>query len=223
MHAWRTPQLEAKGCAPAKKGCPPPPHVPAHGWPAPRRFAMVALHAATLPRRIPGAALRRSAAYSPCRRRAARRARYGRPRLERIAGPGPLTGRGGDAARYLAMAWPALSLSGAAEGPHDLLLGRRGLRAGVALHRFADQAGADRMGRAHLRDRRHQDAADGEAIAGRGCTREGGAGRTARQGGARYLRRAGLLRRLLPGSGRGAHPFVREEPRRAVVAHAQPV
>ena len=141
--------------------------------------------------------------------------------MDRLPGSGSFEQRR-DAARRQLETWRAkLSVPAQAERPHHLLLGWRGIFRGVAVFRFADQAGAHRVGRAHVRDRRHQDAADLEGIAVRGCTSQGGADRTARQGGVGYLRWPGILRSLLPGGGCCAHPVVREERRCAVVAPDQ--
>ena len=50
------------------------------------------------------------------------------------------------------------------QGQDDLPLGRRRLPAGVSLHHLADQAGADGVGAADVRNRWHQDVADGSRL-----------------------------------------------------------
>src|SRR2546422_2914483 len=92
--------------------------------------------------------------FDPARRRACR---YARGRV--LAGPGSLEddGRGGRCGVDLARR--TLPLPRNLQGPDRLPLGWRRLSAGVALHDVGDQAGADRMGPADVRNRRHQDAA----------------------------------------------------------------
>jgi hypothetical protein len=55
----------------------------------------------------------------------------------------------------------ALPVPGIMQGPDHLPLDRRRVSAGAALRVIADQARADAMGAADVRDRRHQDAAHG--------------------------------------------------------------
>src|SRR6266699_7061687 len=102
-------------------------------------------------------------ACHPARRRARR---YARGRV--LAGPGSLEDdrRGGRCAVDLARR--TLPLPRNLQGQNRLPLGWRGLPAGVALHHVAHQAGADRMGPADVRNRRHQDAAHSARLALRG-------------------------------------------------------
>ena len=165
--------------------------------------------------------LHRPPAHPRHRPRPACRARSWRGALGGLARPRTHPGRGVAGGRGLALARHRLPVSGQAQGPDAVLVGRRGLRAGVALCGLADQAGAHRMGRAHVRDRRHQDASDVEGVAAGRCAAQGRAGGAAGQGGARYLRWPRLLRRLLSGGRRHAHPFVREERGRALATHPQ--
>src|SRR3546814_10615491 len=95
-----------------------------------------------------------------------------------------------DRHRALAMEWARICIRRKLQGSNDLLLGRRSLRARRAVRELADQAGADRMGRADLRDRRHQDAADRAGVAIRRCAAQGWPDPAARQSRARHLRRS---------------------------------
>src|SRR6266571_119938 len=109
------------------------------------------------------------------------------------------------------------------QGQNRLPLGRRGLSAGVALHHVADQAGADRMGPADVRNRRHQDAAHGARLALRGRRTQSRTDPAARQSDPRHLRRPRLLRRLVPAGPGEPGPFLREERRRHLAAQPQPL
>src|SRR2546426_2906960 len=94
-------------------------------------------------------------ACHPARRRACR---YARGRV--LARPGSLEDDRRARRCGVDLARRTLPLPRNLQGQNRLPLGRRGLSAGVALHHVADQAGADRMGPADVRNRRHQDAAD---------------------------------------------------------------
>src|SRR5882672_8092780 len=156
--------------------------------------------------------------FDPARRRA-RRDAHGRV----LAGPGSLEDnrRGG---RYrVDLARRTLPLPRNLQGQNRLPLGRRGLSAGVALHDVADQAGADRMGPADVRNRRHQDAAHGTRLALRRRRTQSGTDPAARQSDTRHLRRPRLLRRLVPAGPGEPGPFLREERRRHLAAQPQPL
>src|SRR5712692_7331143 len=107
------------------------------------------------------------------------------------------------------------------QGQNRLPLGWRGLSPGVALHDVADQAGADRMGPADVRNRRHQDAAHGARLALRGRRTQSRTDPAARQSDPRHLRRPRLLRRLVPAGPGEPGPFLREERRRDLAAQPQ--
>src|SRR6267154_3390684 len=155
-------------------------------------------------------------ACHPARRRASRHAR-GRM----LARPGSLEDdrRAGRCAVDLARR--TLPLPRNLQGQNRLPLGWRGLSAGVALHHVADQAGADRMGPADVRTRRHQDAAHGARLALRGRRAQSRTDPAARQGDPRHLRRPRLLRRLVPAGPGEPGPFLREERRRDLAAQPQ--
>src|SRR5438445_4451699 len=157
-------------------------------------------------------------ACHPARRRACR---YAHGRV--LAGPGSLDNdrRGGRCGVDLARR--TLPLPRTLQGQNRLPLGWRGLSAGVALHDVADQAGADRMGPADVRNRRHQDAAHSARLALRGCRTESRTDPAARQGDPRHLRRPRLLRRLVPAGPGEPGPFLREERRRDLAAQPQPL
>src|SRR3979490_833870 len=150
-------------------------------------------------------------------RRGARR--YARGRV--LAGPGSLDDdrRGG---RYgVDLARPTLPLPRNLQGQNRLPLGWRGLSAGVALHHVAHQAGADRMGPADVRNRRHQDAAHGARLALRGRRTQSRTDPATRQSDPRHLRRPRLLRGLEAAGSCGRSPFLREERRRDLAAQPQ--
>src|SRR2546422_6318446 len=155
-------------------------------------------------------------ACHPARRRARWRA-HGRV----LAGPGSLeddrrVGRCGvDLARR------TLPLPRNLQGQNRLPLGWRRLPAGVALHHVADQARADRMGPADVRNRRHQDAAHSARLALRGRRTQSRTDPAARQSDPRHLRRPRLLRRLVPAGPGEPGPFLREERRRDLAAQPQ--
>src|SRR6266568_1759055 len=107
------------------------------------------------------------------------------------------------------------------QGQNRLPLGRRGLSAGVALHHVADQAGADRMGPADVRNRRHQDAAHGARLALRRRRTQSWTDPATRQSDPRHLRRPRLLRRLVPAGPGEPGSFLREERRRHLAAQPQ--
>src|SRR5260221_282313 len=157
-------------------------------------------------------------ACHPARRRARR---YARGRV--LAGPGSLDNdrRGGHCGVDLARR--TLPLPRNLQGQNRLPLGRRGLSAGVALHHVADQAGADRMGPADVRNRRHQNAAHGARLALRRRRTQSRTDPAARQSDPRHLRRPRLLRRLVPAGPGEPDPFLREERRRHLAAHPQPL
>src|SRR5713101_985107 len=155
-------------------------------------------------------------ACHPARRRARR---YARGRV--LAGPGTLD-YDRRAERYgVDLARRTLPLPRNLQGQNRLPLGRRGLSAGVALHDLADQAGADRMGPADVRNRRHQDAAHGARLALRGRRTQSWTDPAARQSNPRHLRRPRLLRRLVPAGPGEPCPFLREERRRDLAAQPQ--
>src|SRR5882672_4350074 len=160
----------------------------------------------------------KKSACHPARRRARR---YARGRV--LARPGSLeddrrVGRCGvDLARR------TLPLPRNLQGQNRLPLGWRDLSAGVALHHVADQAGADRMGPADVRNRRHQDAAHGARLALRGRRTQSRTDPAARQSDPRHLRRPRLLRRLVPAGPGEPDPFLREERRRDLAAQPQPL
>src|SRR5437773_2935276 len=140
-----------------------------------------------------------------------------------LAGPGSLEDerRGG---RYgVDLARRTFPLPRNLQGQNRLPLGWRGLSAGVALHHVADQAGADRMGPADVRNRRHQDAAHGARLALRGRRTQSRTDPAARQSDPRHLRRPRLLRRLVPAGPGEPSPFLREEHRRHLAAKPQPL
>src|SRR6195256_4866231 len=155
-------------------------------------------------------------ACHPARRRARR---YARGRM--LVGPGSLDDdrRGGRCGVDLARR--TLPLPRNLQGQNRLPLGWRGLSAGVALHHVADQAGADRMGPADVRNRRHQDAAHGARLALRGRRTQSRTDPAARQSDPRHLRRPRLLRRLVPAGPGAPGPFLREERRRDLAAQPQ--
>src|SRR6266516_3615171 len=155
-------------------------------------------------------------ACHPARRRARR---YARGRV--LAGPGSLEDdrRGGRRGADLARRKHPLPRN--LQGQNRLPLGWRGLSAGVALHDVADQAGADRMGPADVRNRRHQDAAHRARLALRGRRTQSRADPAARQSDPRHLRRPRLLRRLVPAGPGEPGPFLREERRRDLAAQPQ--
>src|SRR5438445_12357063 len=159
----------------------------------------------------------KKSACHPARRRACR---YAHGRV--LAGPGSLDNdrRGGRCGVDLARR--TLPLPRTLQGQNRLPLGWRGLSAGVALQDLADQAGADRMGPADVRNRRHQDAAHSARLALRRRRTQSRADPAARQSHPRHLRRPRLLRRLVP-AGRGEPgPFLREEEERRRHLAAQP-
>src|SRR6266513_140295 len=155
-------------------------------------------------------------ACHPARRRA-RRYAHGRV----LAGPGSLEDdrRGGRCGVDLARR--ALPLPRNLQGQNRLPLGWRGLSAGVALHHVARQAGADRMGPADVRNRRHQDAAHGARLPLRGRRTQSRTDPAARQSDPRHLRRPRLLRRLVPAGPGEPDPFLRKERRRHLAAQPQ--
>src|SRR5438874_7549426 len=157
-------------------------------------------------------------ACHPARRRARRHAR-----CRVLAGPGSLEDdrRGGRCG--VDLAGRTLPLPRNLQGQNRLPLGRRGLSAGVALHDVADQAGADRMGPADVRNRRHQDAAHGARLTLRGRRTQSRTDPAARQNDPRHLRRPRLLRRLVPAGPGEPGPFLREERRRHLAAQPQPL
>src|SRR5882757_8432053 len=157
-------------------------------------------------------------ARHPARRRARR---YADGRV--LAGPGSLEDdrRGG---RYrVDLARRTLPLPRNLQGQNRLPLGWRGLSAGVALHHVADQARADRMGPADVRNRRHQDAAHRARLALRGRRTQSRTDPAAQQSDPRHLRRPRLLRRLVPAGPGEPDPFLREERRRHLAAQPQPL
>src|SRR6266487_4726147 len=155
-------------------------------------------------------------ACHPARRRACR---YARGRV--LAGPGSFDNdrRGGRCGVDLARL--TLPLPRNLQGQNRLPLGWRGLSAGVALHDVADQAGADRMGPADIRNRRHQDAAHSARLTLRGRRTQSRPDPAARQSDPRHLRRPRLLRRLVPAGPGEPGPFLREERRRHLAAQPQ--
>src|SRR5258706_3261548 len=157
-------------------------------------------------------------ACHPARRRA-RRYAHGRV----LAGPRSLEDdrRGGRCGVDLARR--TLPLPRNLQGQNRLPLARRGPSAGVALHHVADQAGADRMGPADVRNRRHQDAAHDARLALRGRRTQSRTDPAARQSDPRHLRRPRLLRRLVPAGPGEPGPFLREERRRHLAAQPQPL
>src|SRR5712671_5790913 len=157
-------------------------------------------------------------ARHPARRRARR---YARGRV--LARPGSLEDdrRAGRSAVDLARR--TLPLPRNLQGQNRLPLGRRGLSAGIPLHHVADQAGADRMGPADVRNRRHQDAAHRARLALRGRRTQSRTDQAARQSDPRHLRRPRLLRRLVPPGPGEPGPFLREERRRDLAAQPQPL
>src|SRR6266704_3245171 len=160
----------------------------------------------------------KKSACHPARRSARRHAR-GRV----LAGPRTLD-YDRRAERYgVDLARRTLPLPRNLQGQNRLPLGRRGLSAGVALHHVADQAGADRMGPADVRNRRHQDAAHGARLALRGRRTQSRTDPAARQSDPRHLRRPRLLRRLVPAGPGEPGPFLREERRRHLAAQPQPL
>src|SRR2546425_7420296 len=157
-------------------------------------------------------------AYHPARRRARR---YARGRV--LARPGTLD-YDRRAERYgVDLARRTLPLPRNLQGQNRLPLGWRGVSAGVALHDLADQAGADRMGPADVRNRRHQDAAHRARLALRGRRTQSRTDPAARQSDPRHLRRPRLLRRLVPAGPGEPDPFLREERRRHLAAQPQPL
>src|SRR6266699_3196625 len=155
-------------------------------------------------------------ACHPARRRARWRAR-GRV----LAGSGSLEDDRRAGRRGVDLARRTLPLPRNLQGQNRLPLGRRGLSAGVALHHVADQAGADRMGPADVRNRRHQDAAHGARLALRRRRTQSRTDPAARQSDPRHLRRPRLLRRLVPAGPGEPGPFLREERRRDLAAQPQ--
>src|SRR6266545_8244168 len=156
--------------------------------------------------------------FSPARRRARWRAH-----CRVLAGPGSLEydRRGGRCGVDLARR--TLPLPRNLQGQNRLPLGWRGLSAGVALHDLADQAGADRMGPADVRNRRHQEAAHSARLPLRGRRTQSRTDPAARQSDPRHLRRPRLLRRLVPAGPGEPGPFLREERRRHLAAQPQPL
>src|SRR5712692_8422872 len=155
-------------------------------------------------------------ACHPARRRARR---YARGRV--LAGPGSIEDdcRGG---RYgVDLARRTLPLPRNLQGQNRLPLGWRGLSAGVALHHVADQASADRMGPADVRNRRHQAASHSARLALRGRRTQSRPDPASRQSDPRHLRRPRLLRRLVPAGPGEPGPFLREERRRDLAAQPQ--
>src|SRR6266516_1446732 len=153
----------------------------------------------------------------------ARRGARWRARGRVLAGPGSLDDdrRGGRCGVDLARR--TLPLPRNLQGQNRLPLGWRGLPAGVALHHVADQAGADRMGPADVRNRRNQDAAHGARLALRGPRTQSRTDQAARQSDPRHLCRPGLLRRLVPAGPGEPGPFLREKRRRDLAAQPQPL
>src|SRR6266853_56566 len=138
-----------------------------------------------------------------------------------LARPGSLDDDRRGGRRGVDLARRTLSLPRNLQGQNRLPLGWRGLSAGVALHYVADQAGADRMGPADVRNRRHQDAAHSARLALRGRRTQSRTDPAARQSHPRHLRRPRLLRRLVPAGPGEPGPFLREERRRDLAAQPQ--
>src|SRR6266571_4342333 len=140
-------------------------------------------------------------ACHPARRRA-RWDAHGRV----LAGPGSLDNdrRGGRCG--VGLARRTLPLPRNLQGQNRLPLGWRGLSAGVALHHVADQAGADRMGPADVRNRRHQDAAHGARLPLRGRRTQSRTDPAARQSHPRHLRRPRRADRRAPRQLLRRHP-----------------
>src|SRR6266702_6604440 len=157
-------------------------------------------------------------ACHPARRRA-RRYAHGRV----LAGPGSFDNDRRAGRCGVDLARRSLPLPRNLQGQNRLPLGWRGLSAGVALHELADQAGADRMGPADVRNRRHQDAAHGARLPLRGRPTQSRTDPAARQSDPRHLRRPRLLRRLVPAGPGEPGPFLREKRRRHLAAQPQPL
>src|SRR5882672_1221088 len=155
-------------------------------------------------------------ACHPARRRA-RRYAHGRV----LARPGSLEDDRRAGRLGVDLARRTLPLPRNLQGQNRLPLEWRGVPAGVALHDVADQAGADRMGPADVRNRRHQDAANRARLALRGRRTQSRTDPAARQSDSRHLRRPRLLRRLVPAGPGEPDPFLREERRRDLAAQPQ--
>jgi hypothetical protein len=186
------------------------------------------MHGASATMPAPSFGATRGPSLRPCvdprhRRRAHYCARCWHDDVDRFAGSGPQHRHRDAACHALDVAGRGLSLARGVARAHRVPLRRRGLGRGLALRPCLDQARAHAVGATDVRDRRHQDAAHRAGIAIGRCPSQGRTGRSARGARARHLRWPGLLRRVLPGGGRGACAFVREERRRAVAAHLQSV